>query len=50
MLDVQNMQYASEHIEYKSQISEDLYREVIAFANSGGGVIYIGIDDHGNLT
>ena len=29
---------------------EDLYREVIAFANSDGGVIYIGIDDQGNLT
>ena len=29
---------------------EDLYREVIAFANSNGGVIYIGIDDQGNLT
>ncbi len=44
------MQYESEHIEYKSQMIEDLYREVIAFANSDGGVIYIGIDDQGNLT
>ncbi len=44
------MQYESERIEYKSQMIEDLYREVIAFANSNGGVIYIGIDDHGNLT
>lgn len=44
------MQYESERIEYKSQMIEDLYREVIAFANSNGGVIYIGIDDQGNLT
>ena len=44
------MQYESERIEYKSQMIEDLYREVIAFANSDGGVIYIGIDNQGNLT
>ena len=44
------MQYESERIEYKSQMTEDLYREVIAFANTNGGVIYIGIDDQGNLT
>lgn len=50
MLEVPNMQYESERIEYKSQMLEDLYREVIAFANSNGGVIYIGIDDQGNLT
>lgn len=50
MLEVPNMQYESERIEYKSQMIEDLYREVIAFANSNGGVIYIGIDDQGNLT
>ena len=44
------MQYESERTEYKSQMIEDLYREVIAFANSDGGLIYIGIDDQGNLT
>lgn len=44
------MRYESERIEYKSQMIEDLYREVIAFANSNGGVIYIGIDNQGNLT
>lgn len=43
------MQYESERIEYKSQMIEDLYREVIAFANTEGGVIYIGIDDQGNV-
>ena len=44
------MQYESERIEYKSQMLDDLYKEVIAFANTDGGVIYIGIDNEGNLT
>lgn len=44
------MQYESERFEYKSQMLEDLYKEVIAFANTDGGVIYIGIDNEGNLT
>lgn len=44
------MRYESENIEYKSQMLEDLYKEVIAFANTDGGIIYIGIDDQGNLT
>lgn len=44
------MQYESERVEYKSQMIDDIYKEVIAFANTDGGVIYIGIDDQGNLT
>lgn len=43
------MRYESERIEYKSQMIDDVYKEVIAFANTDGGVIYIGIDDKGNL-
>lgn len=43
------MHYESEHIEYKSQVNDDIYKEVIAFANTDGGTIYIGIDDKGNL-
>ena len=42
------MQYESERIEYKSQMTDDIYKEVIAFANTDGGVIYLGIDDKGN--
>ncbi|MFR2042711.1 MAG: RNA-binding domain-containing protein [Oscillospiraceae bacterium] len=42
------MQYESERIEYKSQMIDDIYKEVIAFANTDGGVIYLGIDDKGN--
>lgn len=44
------MQYESERIEYKSRITDNIYKEVIAYANTDGGVIYIGIDDQGNLT
>ena len=43
------MQYESERIEYKSQMVDDIYKEVIAFANTDGGMIYLGIDDKGNL-
>ena len=43
------MQYESERIEYKAQMIDDIYKEVIAFANTDGGIIYIGIDDKGNL-
>ena len=49
MLEVLYMQYESERIEYKSQMNDDIYKEVIAFANTDGGVIYLGIDDKGNL-
>lgn len=44
------MQYESERIEYKSRLIDDIFKEVIAFANTDGGVIYIGIDDQGNVT
>ena len=42
------MQYESERIEYKSQLTDEIYKEVIAFANTDGGIIYIGVDDQGN--
>lgn len=32
------MQYESEHIEYKSRLIDDIYKEVIAFANANGHV------------
>ena len=44
------MQYENERMEYKSQLTEDIYKEVIAFTNTDGGVIYIGIDGQGNVT
>lgn len=33
----------SENIEFKVQVTDDIYKEVIAFANTDGGTIYIGI-------
>lgn len=44
------MQYESEHMECKSQMADDIYKAVIAFANTDGGVIFIGIDDQGHVT
>ena len=41
------MSYESENVEFKLRATDDVYREVIAFANSGGGVIYLGVSDAG---
>lgn len=41
------MRYENEHTEYKSQLTDEIYKEVVAFANTDGGVIYIGVDDQG---
>ena len=37
-------------LNYKSQLTDEIYKEVIAFANTDGGIIYIGVDDQGNAT
>lgn len=42
------MDFETENVEFKSQFTEELYKEVIAFANTDGGVIYVGVDDRGN--
>lgn len=42
------MTFESENIEFKVQMTDDIYKEVIAFANTDGGIIYIGVDDNGN--
>lgn len=39
----------SECVELKSQMVGDICREVIAFANTKGGVIYIGVQDDGQV-
>ena len=39
----------SEVVELKSQIKSDICKEVIAFANSKGGTLYIGVEDNGNI-
>jgi predicted HTH transcriptional regulator len=45
------MSIETSRIEYKRQLSEelDLEKEVIAFLNKEGGIIYIGIDDDGTV-
>ena len=42
------MKTESEKVELKRQATDDIYKEVVAFANTEGGTIYIGIDDQGN--
>ena len=42
------MEFENETTEFKSQVTDSLYKEVIAFANTDGGILYIGIDDNGN--
>ena len=37
----------TERIEFKRQFVNDLNKEVIAFANTNGGEIFIGIEDNG---
>ena len=44
------MKFKTENIEFKAQVTDELYKEVIAFANTDGGTIYIGIDNEGNIT
>ncbi len=41
------MNYETENKEFKSQFNEGLYKEVVAFANTEGGVVYVGIDNDG---
>ena len=43
------MEYESENREYKEQFTEDAYKTVIAFANTGGGILYLGINDLGSV-
>lgn len=43
------MLFESENIEFKAKLSDEIYKEVIAFANTDGGTIYIGVDDEGNV-
>ena len=39
--------YENETLEYKRQYTPDIKKEVVAFANTAGGAVYIGIDDDG---
>lgn len=39
----------NESIEYKRELTDGLKKEVLAFVNSNGGSIYIGIEDNGQV-
>ena len=42
------MNYETENVEFKSGFTEEIYKEVIAFANTDGGTIFVGVDNNGN--
>ncbi len=37
----------SEVLELKEKYNDSLVRNIVAFLNAKGGIIYVGIDDHG---
>ena len=39
----------SENIELKSAVTDDIKKEIVAFANSDGGTLYIGVRDDGEV-
>lgn len=41
------MQYEDEQVEFKEKFVPEIYKEVVAFANTDGGVIYVGVNDNG---
>lgn len=47
--DVMRM-YESETVELKGIYTPDLKKEIVAFANTNGGTIYIGVQDNGEIT
>lgn len=42
------MKHENENIEYKLQFTDNIYKSVIAFANTKGGIIQVGVDNEGN--
>lgn len=44
------MPYETEKMEFKSIMQDDIYKEVLAFANTDGGTLLIGMDNEGNTT
>lgn len=37
-----------EHVEYKLLVNDNAVKTIVAFANTAGGTLYIGVDDEGN--
>lgn len=48
-MEVLFVKFETENIEFKLKATNEIYKEIIAFANTDGGTIYIGIDDNGNV-
>ena len=44
------MIYETEKLEFKSVATNDIYKEIIAFANTDGGILLIGINDDGTTS
>ena len=40
----------SESVELKAEVVDDICKEIIAFANTNGGTLYIGVEDDGTVT
>lgn len=43
------MYVENEFTELKVELTKDIKKKIVAFANTNGGKIYIGIDDYGNI-
>lgn len=44
------MKYSeSDIIELKKELTEDIKKEIVAFLNTNGGTIYVGVDEDGNI-
>ncbi|MCL2111676.1 MAG: putative DNA binding domain-containing protein [Clostridiales bacterium] len=46
---MQSIPYETEKIEFKEVFTNDVYKDVIAFANTEGGTIFIGVNDSGDV-
>jgi len=44
------MIYETEKLEFKRVATNEIYKEVIAFANTDGGILLIGINDDGEVS
>lgn len=42
------MHYENERVEFKETYVDEIYKEVIAFANTDGGSIFVGVNDSGD--
>jgi len=45
----QALQVETETVEYKEKVNDSLEKEVVAFLNAKGGVIYVGIKNNGDI-